>query len=876
MHVSNDDFNVYEDITTEDIEETIQALQGECQKANDRNAHVRGEINGLAHEILTHLKQMQQRGDSPKKIYSYAKMSLFELQTAKERFNATQRPFEAKIAAFDAECERLGEKLSRPLHLAPLPTLSELMANNSSFHKQPVWQSVVLPQPTASGLSSGSLAKAPQIPFTAMCMRLSPTLPKSVSNSIRHLYKSIESHPTAPIDDMIVRAEAQINKAVPRFEDLLGRPEERWFKSISQSKNISLQGACVEYLKQAKHLSVAKLTTAGADPLSIVVKESSAPHEIFKTLTSNHFLSSLKLSHMRLAEPLAVGLSDINKTAFLAKTFLPGKTFEELFATIKAQPLHTHERQTSFLQLYDAAHSAGCALGELQSKGVGRQASATLSQASMNMVQDFYAKVSQAEGLLADIGMPHNLKSSSFERIIQPFLKQPGELSYGFGEISPRQFVWDPRLKIPLGLINDEKVSKTFTTAGKSTSLAGRDPLAFMSLFNTAGFMANLAPQETSLLQETFSKGYSSNYRGLRSPTAEAFFDLYSALDTVENLACELTYGKNSHIEQILSKKLLPKFNKKYGTQASASENADRSFQEWHKKFDFKSFVANGITECQPILTGHESLAEMDRKILQSVMGDFVIMSKFNEVISAGIDYACSSTKLGEKACQVIGTAFDQSVDASFKVAKQTLPNMLQQKVQHAFEHLLALPPLWEKQYGVSQENTWQALEGTLFVMPFIGRAKLVNINKVGSTRKAIVRFLVEDSGAVPLLPKKPTTATSKKLIKIAKEIGYKEATGGKGSHTKMHKPGAPMVIIPLNSALPKGTLHSIWKVFEEAVKKSPLIAIPLLSSLTPSASSPTLISDEPSNFFHKEREAYFKHLASPNEANDFIVELEN
>ena len=720
MHVSNDDFNIYdflyEDVTTEDIEETIQALQGACQKATDRNSQVRGEINGLAHEILMHLEQMRKRGDSPKKIYSYAKTSLYELQTAKERFDATNSTFAAKSADFDAKYDQLQEKLSKPLKLTPLPEPAELMANNPFWadRREEALQNIVLAQLGARALKStgnlllewfqesqqrlaakhnawcnespgrrqmcnqaaelatevgqylsekgsailhttglpevcakvhaffqtkntalahqleqqylipqhpgqspfpencqewsckvakwivpempnsasyekdsmlllpfilpyGTLARVARLPFTAMSTITTKSFPKAVGNSIRHVYKALESHPTTSIDFMILRAEDQIQKAMPRFHIYIGGSEHRalslseggWFKAIEKNKKISLQGASVEYFKNAEHFSVAKITTKGSNPLSLVVKENAVHCQIFSELVGNHFLNSLNLRHMRIAEPVAVGLTNGESKAFIAKTYLPGKTFEELFTAVGAQAFGSKDRHSLFLQLRDAAHGAGSALGELQSKAMGSQATAILPRESMNMVHDFHYKIGETERFLTQIGMPHHLPSEAFEKIINPFLKDPGPLAYGFIDVSGgRQFVWDPLHEIPFGFVDYESVAKTFTTAGKATNLIGRDYAAFKSLFNADGFIANLMPQETALLQDSFAKGYAATYKGTRSAAAESFFELYAALDTIEVLADKVaTFGKNAHIEQILSKKLLPEFSRNYETR---------------------------------------------------------------------------------------------------------------------------------------------------------------------------------------------------------------------------------------------------------------------------------------------------------------------
>jgi predicted RNA binding protein YcfA (HicA-like mRNA interferase family) len=57
--------------------------------------------------------------------------------------------------------------------------------------------------------------------------------------------------------------------------------------------------------------------------------------------------------------------------------------------------------------------------------------------------------------------------------------------------------------------------------------------------------------------------------------------------------------------------------------------------------------------------------------------------------------------------------------------------------------------------------------------------------------------------GKSGILPKAKTapirTCSSSEMVRLLEQVGYRVVTGGKGSHIKLEKPGAPMVVVPGN-----------------------------------------------------------------------------
>lgn len=250
----------------------------------------------------------------------------------------------------------------------------------------------------------------------------------------------------------------------------------------------------------------------------------------------------------------------------------------------------------------------------------------------------------------------------------------------------------------------------------------------------------------------------------------------------------------------------------------------------------------SGISISGPFLSGRETLEESDKIILQHVLSDVELTALFNRVIGKGIEYACNSTSVTQTFCQTVGNVASETGKHLLGVAEKISPEPVKNFVQKAFSTVLKIPDIWQKKYGIPEKTTTHALESALFVIPLIGATKISKITKIDKVRSAVLKFLKDDCGAIKL-PKKPSSSTSKQMIDIAKGVGYKEVSGGKGSHVKMEKPGAPMLIIPSSRDLPKGTIHSIWRTLAKAVAKSPLIALPLLSQRANGHSEITTLS---------------------------------
>jgi hypothetical protein len=177
-----------------------------------------------------------------------------------------------------------------------------------------------------------------------------------------------------------------------------------------------------------------------------------------------------------------------------------------------------------------------------------------------------------------------------------------------------------------------------------------------------------------------------------------------------------------------------------------------------------------------PFLTGNESLAESDKKILEHTMGEPAILNVFNLAISKGIESACNSTEITQKVCTTIGKNLSEGTQTVIGIAEDYFPETMQ-GIKHAFSTVLKIPSMLKGKYGIPEEVTNNAFESSMFIVPLIGAFKFAKITKIDGIRKATLHFLKDDCGS--LLPKKPRDISSKKMIAVARKAGYSRRRKG-------------------------------------------------------------------------------------------------
>lgn len=127
-------------------------------------------------------------------------------------------------------------------------------------------------------------------------------------------------------------------------------------------------------------------------------------------------------------------------------------------------------------------------------------------------------------------------------------------------------------------------------------------------------------------------------------------------------------------------------------------------------------------------------------------------------------------------------------------------------------EERLGIPKKMTMQYHRDMESS---VVNSIVALPIMALGMKI---PGGNLKGRIADFIRDESGAVKVPNLK--SRISKEMVDAFEDIGYAKVTGGgKGSHTKLVKPGYPMAIIPHERELPKGTAHSIWKTYQQAKK---------------------------------------------------------
>lgn len=316
----------------------------------------------------------------------------------------------------------------------------------------------------------------------------------------------------------LVDAFDTLQSFIPAYSGKTGK--EIWARAL-QERISSINK--VHYFKKYPDRSIAKVT---GDRGSFVIRDTVYLEEVLNELTGLEFLRSLQLRHLSVPDP--IGLGQYRSHFFLAKTYMEGPTLFELM------------QKRAFSPLLEASEQVGRALGELQSKGFPMMASTEKAECLLGSFLD----------KLEDLGLK---TTANMQKLLKAFREAPGPATYGFGDIHTQQFVFSSK---GLGLIDAEQVSGTFTGSKLPVGLASKEYQEFLNMFELDGLTAGLTREEIKPLQEAFKRGFTSEYKGTHSASAEKFFEAYSHLDIAYHFMDEPAKREivKYHIDQFYGK----------------------------------------------------------------------------------------------------------------------------------------------------------------------------------------------------------------------------------------------------------------------------------------------------------------------------------
>ncbi len=362
------------------------------------------------------------------------------------------------------------------------------------------------------------------------------TLGNDLDLSIKKIYSTIENHPSSPLKHLLDDASEMISKNIPSYghsKNFLQNDVDIWLEAVQKNKNNLSEKTVAHYFGSPKGDIVALITKGDT---SFVVKDSIYKERAVNEFVGIKFLQSLKLKHTQIPEPIGIGSHSGGSKSFVTKSFISGETIEELLIEAGATQQKT-KRQMLVNQLSNVALASGKALGELQEKGI--KFSQNPSTLKVNIaIGNLHDSLALAQEHLSQISKSLKIsESNKFLSASENFINNPGKTSFGFADIHGGQFVWDPTRKRPLGYIDAEFVPSSITKTHQPLSISAEEYSRFLLIFESEGFIAGLNSKEVATLKNSFAKGFSSEYTGLRSNAADHFFSIFSSVTTIQDLA---------------------------------------------------------------------------------------------------------------------------------------------------------------------------------------------------------------------------------------------------------------------------------------------------------------------------------------------------
>ncbi len=362
------------------------------------------------------------------------------------------------------------------------------------------------------------------------------TLGNDLDLSIKKIYSTIENHSSSPLKHLLDDASEMISKNIPSYghsKNFLQNDVDIWLEAVQKNKK-NLSGKTVAHYFGTPKGDIVALITKG--DTSFVVKDSIYKERAVNEFVGIKFLQSLKLKHTQIPEPIGIGSHSSGSKSFVTKSFISGETIEELLIEAGATQQKT-KRQLLVNQLSNVAIASGKALGELQNKGI--KFSQNPSTLKVNIaIGNLHDSLALAQEHLSQVSKSLKIsESNKFLSSTENFINNPGKTSFGFADIHGGQFVWDPTRKRPLGYIDAEFVPSTITKTHQPLSISAEEYSRFLLIFESEGFLAGLNSNEVATLKNSFAKGFSSEYTGLRSNAADHFFSISSSVTTIQDLA---------------------------------------------------------------------------------------------------------------------------------------------------------------------------------------------------------------------------------------------------------------------------------------------------------------------------------------------------
>jgi len=306
----------------------------------------------------------------------------------------------------------------------------------------------------------------------------------------------------------------------PDFYDLKFRDQSFWNAVNRQTTDMTFQLHSFKDFTANCSRRVIKLTDGKE---SYIVKSQRLAGTILNEVVGLELLTSLKLSQLELPKFLFMGMDRSSGEFFMAKTFIEGRTFEDMFFDIGKEIKGSLKRKELLNEFTEASRISGEVLGELQMKSM---ASCQTERMIQGMAKIHDQKFFILESRLQSMGLPNiNVNKDYLDQIASSFIKDPGNLVYGLRDIHPAQYVWTPSRK--MGLVDTESVMKGIDFNKNPLLFPAEELYDFMGLYKVEGISSGLTLNEIRELQHSFQTGYRSQMKADLSEAANKFCELH-------------------------------------------------------------------------------------------------------------------------------------------------------------------------------------------------------------------------------------------------------------------------------------------------------------------------------------------------------------
>lgn len=368
----------------------------------------------------------------------------------------------------------------------------------------------------------------------------------------------------------------KIYQAIPDLAHLNLKREELWLRALPKKVRKSSVKPKMQTLQEGDML-VTKIETIP----NYVVKDmglTTCFERPINEAMGARFLESLKLKKLKTSKFVAI-VRYGDEGLFVLKTHVPGTPYPVFFERIGLLPKGSAKREQLVGKVCKRVYSWGEATCEVHAKGLELRkiptASAVESQiAELEYIVDKLQELAKAYGLKFE-------KDGSFSTLCENYRQHPGYISHILGRGEASNFVWSKKYG-SVGFVDAESAVYGLDVAKKPTHCSAAEVGECLQGIEKAGRAMGLSPQEITLFQKEFMRGYYAVFPEAPAFAANHFFEVLHMLDwtfgTMQEMALEGILNRSVFAEylQLATQKIKQGISSEAQHAASALAKAKR------------------------------------------------------------------------------------------------------------------------------------------------------------------------------------------------------------------------------------------------------------------------------------------------------------